>query len=88
MYRVKWPDSVTRDLLEAVAKSGPKLANRILAAMSEVESILENDPDIAGESREKGKRFLIQLPLAVTFAIDARKREVRIVHVRVHDKKS
>jgi hypothetical protein len=52
MYRLRWLKSVSRDLLQATAVADPRLRDQILAAMGEVEDILSNDPEFAGESRE------------------------------------
>jgi hypothetical protein len=88
MYRLKWQESVTNDLLEATALADPSLRDRILEAINEVESTLENDADAVGESREANVRFLIVAPLSVTYKIDARQREVLIVRASIHQRKS
>jgi hypothetical protein len=56
MYRVTWLDSVTLELLRATARANPLLRDRIRAAMSEIEAMLQNDPNIAGESRGPRRR--------------------------------
>jgi hypothetical protein len=84
MYRLQWRDSVTRDLLQAAARADPVLHDRIIAAMSEAEAILEREADIAGESREPGIRLLITPPLSITFRVNVRLQEVHIVRAVVH----
>ena len=83
MFRIRWPKSVNRKLLDASAKAdAPQLA-AILTAMSEVETILQNEPEFVGESRDADKRFLIVDPLLVTYKIDSRNRVVKIVRMRI-----
>jgi hypothetical protein len=87
MYRLQWRDSVTRELLEATAKADASLHDRIMTAMSKVETILESEADTAGESREPGTRLLIVPPLSVTFRVNIRLQEVLIIHAKVHHTK-
>jgi hypothetical protein len=83
MYRIRWPKSVNRKLLDASAKANAPNLTAILTAMSEVESILQNDPEFVGESRDADKRVLIVDPLFVTYKIDSRRRIVKILRVRL-----
>jgi hypothetical protein len=81
---LRWLKSVTRDLLQATAIADPQVRDRILAAMGEVELILTNDPEFAGESREPGTRFLIVAPLSITYKLNAKERIAKIVKATVH----
>jgi glutathione synthase/RimK-type ligase-like ATP-grasp enzyme len=83
MYRIRWPKSVNRKLLDASAKANAPNLTAILTAMSEVESIIQNDPEFVGESRDADKRVLIVDPLFVTYKIDSRRRIVKILRVRL-----
>jgi len=83
MFRIRWPNSVNRKLLDASGRADSPKLTAILAAMSEVESLLQNEPEFIGESRDADKRFLIVDPLAVTYKIDSRRRIVKILRVRV-----
>jgi hypothetical protein len=83
MYRIRWPKSVNRKLLDASAKANAPNLTAILTAMLEVESILQNDPEFVGESRDADKRVLIVDPLFVTYKIDSRRRIVKILRVRL-----
>jgi hypothetical protein len=56
--------------------------------MSEVESLLQNEPEFVGESRDADKRLLILDPLAVTYKIDSRRRIVKILRVRIQRTKN
>ena len=83
MFRIRWPKSVNRKLLDASAKADSPKLTAILIAMSEVESLLQNEPEFVGESRGADKRLLIVDPLAVTDKIDSRHRIVKILRVRI-----
>ncbi len=84
MYRIRWPKSVNRELLEASAKADAPSLTALLTAMSDVESLLQNEPEFVGESRDAGKRLLIVNPLSVTYKFDPRRRIVKILRVRIH----
>jgi hypothetical protein len=84
MYRLRWLDSVTRDLLHATSEASSPVRDRIFAAMAEVESALENDADNIGESRDRGMRFLVVPPLSITYTINSKNRQVTIVRAHVH----
>jgi hypothetical protein len=88
MFRIRWPKSVNRKLLDASAKADSPTLTAILAAMSKVESLLQNEPEFVGESRDADKRLLILDPLAVTYKIDSRRRIVKILRVRIQRTKN
>ena len=81
MFRIRWPKSVNRKLLAESAKADSDLLTAILAAMSVVESLLHNEPEFVGESRDADMRLLVVNPLSVTYKIDSRNRTVKIVRV-------
>lgn len=83
MFRIRWPKSVNRQLLEASAKADGPALTALLAAMADIESQLHNEPEFVGESRDAGQRVLIVDPLSVTYKIDSRRRIVKIVRVRI-----
>ena len=87
MYRIRWPKSVNRKLLDASAKADSPKLTAILIAMSKVESLLQNEPEFVGESRDAGKRLLIVDPLSITYKIDSRHRIVKILRVRIQPTK-
>ena len=76
MYRIRWPKSVSRKLLETSAAADSSLLTAILTAMSDVESLLQNEPEFVGESRDADRRLLIVEPLSVIYRIDPRERIV------------
>jgi hypothetical protein len=88
MFRIRWPKSVNRKLLDASAKADAPQLTAILSAMSEVEAMLQNEPEFGGESRDAEKRLLIVDPLLITYKIDLRRRIVKIVRVRIRPNRS
>jgi hypothetical protein len=88
MFRLRWQKSVSHRLLDECAKADPSLLSAVLAAMAEVESTLQNEPEFAGESRDSGNRVLIVDPLSVKYKVDNRNRIVFIVGAWVHNTKS
>ncbi len=84
MFRIRWPKSVNRQLLDTSAKADSLRLTDILTAMSEAESMLENEPEFVGESRDADKRILIVHPLYVIYKVDSRRRIVKVLRVRIH----
>ena len=82
-FRLEWQQSVSRDLLEAMSRAEPSFRPIILSAISDVEAVLAKEANTAGESREPGIRFLIHSPLAVSYKVDMRLREVHVFQARV-----
>jgi hypothetical protein len=78
MYRIQWRRGVSRKLLNATAKAESAPLTDILAAMSTIESLLHNEPEFVGESRNADERLLIVEPISVVYKIEHRRR---IVHV-------
>jgi hypothetical protein len=87
MFRIRWPKSVNRKLLDATAKAEEPRLSSLLTAISEVELRLQNEPEFVGESRDADKRILIVGPLYVTYRIDSRNRIVKILRVRIQHTK-
>jgi hypothetical protein len=88
MFRIRWPKSVSRKLLAAIAKGDSDLQTAILGAMGDIEWSLRNEPEFVGESRGADERLLIVEPLSVVFKIDHRRRIVQIRRLKVHHTKS
>jgi hypothetical protein len=82
-FRLLWQQSASRDLLRATSQAEPAIRRIILSSIADVEAILEKEAGTAGESRERGVRFLIYSPLAVSYKVNVRLREVFIFRVRV-----
>jgi hypothetical protein len=81
-------ESSESKLLAASAKAESAPLINILAAMSNIESVLHNEPEFVGESRDAGKRLLIAEPLSIVYKIDHRRRIVHILPVKVRHSKS
>jgi hypothetical protein len=84
MFQLRWDESVSRELLDAAARSDPARTDEILSAMAEIEGVLSESADTVGESREPGTRFCFYPPLAITFKVNVRLREVRVVRALIH----
>jgi hypothetical protein len=83
MFQIRWRKSVSRRLLDECSKAEESLLTAILAAMSDVEFFLQNDPEFVGESRDADNRVLIIEPLCVTYKVNHRQRRVVIVRAKV-----
>jgi hypothetical protein len=88
MYRIRWRRALSRKLLAASAEAESAQLTDILAAMSNIESLLQNEPKFVGESRDAEKRLLIVEPLSVVYRIDYRQRIVHVLRAKVHPSKS
>jgi hypothetical protein len=88
MYRIHWRKAVSRKLLAASAKEESTLLTDILNAMSKVESLLHNEPEFVGESRDADERLLIVEPISVIYKIDYRRRIVHVIRAKVRHTKS
>jgi hypothetical protein len=51
--------------------------------MSDVESLLQNEPEFVGESRASNERLVIIEPLSIVYEIDHRRRIVHVLRVKV-----
>ena len=51
--------------------------------MSRIESLLRNEPEFVGESRQADERLLIVEPLSVIYKINHRKRIVHVLRAKV-----
>lgn len=88
MYGIRWRRGVSRRLLAACAKAESEKLTDILSAMSTIESLLKNEPEFVGESRNAGERVLIVEPLSVIYRIDHRQRIVHVLRANVRGSKS
>jgi hypothetical protein len=87
MYRIQWRRAVSRKLLAASAKAESTPLTEILAAMSNIESQLQNEPEFVGESRDAGERLLIVEPISVIYKIDHLRRVVHVLRAKVRPNK-
>jgi hypothetical protein len=59
------------------------LQTAILSAMADIESLLQNEPEFVGESRDAEERLLNVEPLSIVYKIDYRSRIVDILRVKM-----
>ena len=81
-FTVRWG----RRALDALARvwlDYPSYRANITQATAATDQLLQEEPETQGESRDKGRRIVFVLPLAVIFRVDVVRREVRIVDVRI-----
>jgi hypothetical protein len=58
---------------------------RLSEVAARMEERLRRSPGTAGESRERGRRVLLDNPLGISFEIDAPNRLVRVLSVWRYD---
>jgi hypothetical protein len=78
-YEVVWEPSAERDLTEIWLRS--RLRHAINRAVDHIDAELERDPYACGESREANRRVMFVWPLGVSFTIDEKQKEVRVISV-------
>lgn len=81
MYRVYWVPGALDELTRAWLRADSVERAAITTAVEIVERKLRDDPLAQGESRDEGKRVLIERPLVVVFEVAPRFSSVRIGHV-------
>jgi hypothetical protein len=87
MMSIDWTESALKKLLDYTASAPPEKQLEVMAATHEIDSLLANAPDQAGESRGSGERVLIAGPLAVTFRLNIRLKKVFITRVTIYQKR-
>lgn len=83
MYRIQWRRGVSRKLLAASAHAESAPLIDILDALSTIESLLHNEPEFVGESRNAVEQLLIVEPISVVYKIDHRRRIVHVLRAKV-----
>lgn len=61
---------------------------RVILAVARVAAVLETCPRSFGESRDAGRRYGFEPPLAVWYALDEAAREVRVLDIKRVDRRS
>ena len=80
-FQVIWVREAERQLTR-LWLNHPGDRTAITAASHEIDRLLADDPENAGESRDGQDRILIVAPLVVYFRLDAANRIVRVGTVR------
>jgi plasmid stabilization system protein ParE len=78
-YTVLWKPDAERRLATIWLQTGDRRAVR--SAADEIDHLLATDPVARGESRDEGRRVLIQLPLGVFFRVNQGDRKVSVLAV-------
>jgi hypothetical protein len=55
--------------------------NAIAQASHRIDQVLKTNPELQGESREKGRRILLEPPLGILFRVDSQARIVYVLSV-------
>ncbi len=71
MYRVTWAPEVARAIEGWVEDLDEDESFPIVDAISRIDRRLQTDPEMQGESRDLGRRFLYEEPLGITFLVDS-----------------
>jgi hypothetical protein len=87
MFTVVWVRSALDELatLWNAAESSDRTA--ITSAANRIDNLLSKNPYEQGESRPKGRRILIDLPLVVIYEIREQDRMVRVLQSRLAKKR-
>ena len=76
MFSVRWKRSARDRLAEIWMRANDRSA--IASAANKIDTLLRTSPETRGESRDGGRRILIESPLGVVFQV---KPQDHIVHV-------
>jgi hypothetical protein len=76
-YRVTWDPAAFRRLVQEWTNAGKPDA--AIEAFDAIEEMLNEDPDLQGESRSHSRRILIVPPLGVIFRAKQESGEVLII---------
>jgi hypothetical protein len=85
-WTVRWTREA-RDQLAAVWLAASDRA-AVTHAAHRIEAALRRDPTVEGESRDAGRRLVIDYPLAVMYRVNDIERKVRILGVRACRRRS
>jgi hypothetical protein len=78
-YTVRWSRTAEDELTLIWMQAADRAV--VTAAAEAIDRRLAASPETEGESREDGLRILFDAPLAATYEVDSRTREVRVAHV-------
>jgi hypothetical protein len=82
MYTVGWVRSALDELADIWSQADIGDRTAISWSANSIDKLLSLNPSEQGESRPKGRRILVQLPLVVQFEIVEQDRFVRVLQVR------
>ena len=76
MYSVRWTRTARNGLATAWVEA--KDRKSVNDAVVQIDAMLTKDPDHAGESRDQGRRLLLQEPIGIFFKVDHTARIARV----------
>jgi plasmid stabilization system protein ParE len=79
MFTVRWKRIARDRLAELWMQASDRSA--VTAAANRIDVLLQFDPDNQGESRDRGRRLLVEPPLGVIFRVNHQKRIVYVLRV-------
>jgi plasmid stabilization system protein ParE len=82
MFSVHYPQQAIDDIADLLAPADAARRQAITDALRELDRRLQNDPHGAGESRDRGRRIAMVLPVAVIFRVEPDDRRVTVLAVR------
>ncbi len=80
-FTVVWKDAAQNRLAAVWVDADPADRPAITAAANAIDARLRTDPQSQGESRPRGRRILIELPLAAVFQVSEPDRMVTVLTV-------
>jgi hypothetical protein len=78
-YTVVWDSPAERELTQMWL--GSRMRHAIKEAADRIDAALQRSPHDCGESRDAGRRIMLEPPVGILFAVDESERRVRVVSV-------
>ena len=85
MFQVQWSETALDEIAEIWMRAADRPA--ITAAVERIDQRLAKDPADQGESRERGRRLILEPPLGLTFRVRPHDRTVIVLHVWSFEKR-
>jgi hypothetical protein len=79
MYQVHWVSEAEEELAAVWIRAGDR--DLITRTAFSIDRMLEDNPEIVGESRSGDHRILLIPPLGVTFSVSLQNRTVLVLNV-------
>ena len=84
-FRIVWTDGLIRRIAASMDHMNPAQQRELTEALNAIDQQLQNNPLIAGESRDsRTVRFLVQPPLAIWFRVSERLKIAQIFAAHVY----
>jgi hypothetical protein len=85
MFTVQWVQGALDELTEVWLRAGDRGA--ISEAVDRIDRQLARSPDVAGESRDHGRRIILEPPLGVIVEVRTDDRTVLVLTVWYYEKR-